>query len=81
MFELERRTGHRNRAIGHLLRASGSLDTDPDEALDRYFAQCSISLDTHDLSVMAATLANCGVNPLDRPARGDAGDRASGSAS
>ncbi len=64
VFESERRTGHRNRAIGHLLRASGSLDADPDEALDRYFAQCSISLDTHDLSVMAATLANCGVNPL-----------------
>lgn len=64
VFESERRTGHRNRAIGHLLRASGSLNADPDEALDRYFAQCSIRLDTHDLSVMAATLANCGVNPL-----------------
>ena len=31
-------TGHRNRAIAHLLRASGAIDGDADEALDRYFA-------------------------------------------
>jgi glutaminase len=62
-YESERSTGHRNRAIGHLLRASGSLDTDPEEALDRYFAQCSVSLDVRDLSVIAATLANGGINP------------------
>ena len=64
VFESERSTGHRNRAIGHLLRASGSLDADPDDALDRYFAQCSVSLDVHDLSVIAATLATGGVNPV-----------------
>lgn len=29
VYESERSTGHRNRAIGHLLRASGSLDADP----------------------------------------------------
>lgn len=63
-YESERSTGHRNRAIGHLLRASGSLDTDPDLALDRYFAQCSVSLDVHDLSVIAATMANGGINPV-----------------
>lgn len=64
VYESERSTGHRNRAISHLLRASGALDADPDEALDRYFAQCSVSLDGHDLSVIAATLANGGVNPI-----------------
>ena len=64
VLESERSTGHRNRAIAHLLRASGVLDTEPDEALDRYFRQCSVSIDGHDLSVMAATLANGGVNPL-----------------
>jgi len=65
VLESERATGHRNRAIGHLLRAAGALGADPDEALDRYFAQCSVGVDAHDLSVMAATLANDGVNPLD----------------
>ncbi len=64
VLESERATGHRNRAIAHLLMASGTLDTDPHEALDRYFAQCSVSIDGHDLSVIAATLANGGVNPL-----------------
>ena len=64
VFESERTTGHRNRAIGHLLQASGALDCDPDDALIRYFAQCSVSLDGFDLSVIAATLANGGVNPL-----------------
>jgi glutaminase len=64
VFESERSTGHRNRAIAHLLRASGVLDTDPDEALRRYFGQCSVSIDGHDLSVIAATLANGGINPL-----------------
>jgi glutaminase len=63
VFDSERETGHRNRAIGHLLRASGVIDGDPDEALDRYFAQCSISVDATALAMMAATLANGGVNP------------------
>jgi glutaminase len=65
VLDSERLTGHRNRAIGHLLRAAGALADAPDETLDRYFAQCSVALDAHDLSVIAATLANDGVNPLD----------------
>jgi glutaminase len=64
VYESERDTGHRNRAIGHMLRAFGVLVDDPDEALDLYFRQCSVSVDCRDLSLMAATLANGGVNPL-----------------
>ena len=60
----ERASGHRNRAIGHLLRASGVLDGDADEALERYFAQCSVEVSAIDLAIIAATLANGGVNPL-----------------
>jgi glutaminase len=63
VYEAERDTGHRNRAIGHMLRAFGVLEKDPDEALDLYFRQCSVSVDCRDLSMMAATLANGGVNP------------------
>lgn len=62
VYESERDTGHRNRAIGHMLRNFDILD-DPDRALDLYFRQCSVSIDCRDLSVMAATLANGGVNP------------------
>ena len=63
VFRSERETGHRNRAIGHLLRASGVVDDDPDDALDRYFAQCSVEVDAIALATMAATLANGGINP------------------
>src|SRR6185295_8447119 len=56
-------SGHRNRAIGHMLRNFDIVD-DPEDALDLYFRQCSIAVDCRDLSLMAATLANGGVNPL-----------------
>lgn len=64
VFESERSTGHRNRAIGHLLRGFGILEDDPEPALDLYFRQCALRVDAHALAVMAATLANGGVNPV-----------------
>jgi glutaminase len=64
VFESERSTGHRNRAIGHMLRNFDVLTEDPNPALDLYFQQCSISVDCRDLAVMAATLANGGMNPV-----------------
>ena len=63
VFESESRTGHRNRAIGHMLRNFEIVD-DPDPALDLYFRQCSIAVDCRDLSLIAATLANGGVHPI-----------------
>jgi glutaminase len=64
VYESERDTGHRNRAIGHMLRSFGILEGDPEAALDLYFRQCSVAVDCRDLSLMAATLANGGVHPL-----------------
>ena len=64
MFASEDRTGHRNRAIGHMLRSFGILDEDPESALAVYFRQCSIEVNCRDLSLMAATLADAGVNPV-----------------
>ncbi|BAW08143.1 glutaminase A [Nocardia seriolae] len=66
VYASEARTGYRNRAIGYLLRGAGIIDIDPDEAVDRYFRQCSIDVTCRDLALMAATLANNGVNPLTR---------------
>jgi glutaminase len=62
----ERETGHRNRAIGHMLRNFGILDEEPDVPLDLYFRQCSLSVTCRDLALMAATLANGGVHPQTR---------------
>ncbi|HTK97087.1 MAG TPA: glutaminase A [Pseudomonadales bacterium] len=63
VFESERATGHRNRAIGHMLRNYGIVSEDPEPALELYFKQCSILIDCRDLAMIGATLANGGVNP------------------
>ena len=60
----EKNTGHRNRAIAHMLLNSGVIDGDPEEILDVYFKQCSITVTCKDIAVMAATLANQGKNPV-----------------
>ena len=64
VYKSEKNTGHRNRAIAHLLLNAGIIDKSPDEVLDIYFKQCSINVDCRDLAVMATTLANQGVNPV-----------------
>lgn len=68
VFMSERTTGHRNRAIGQLLRASGAIDGEVDPVVERYFAQCAVAVTTADLTadlaIIAATLANGGLNPV-----------------
>lgn len=66
VFVSERETGHRNRAIGHLLRAAGIFTAPVDEVLDIYFRQCSLLVTAADLAVIGATLANIGTNPVTR---------------
>lgn len=57
-------TNHRNRAIARIMYDYGRLYFDPIEATDIYTQQCSLNVTAKDLAVMAATLANGGVNPL-----------------
>jgi glutaminase len=64
VFASERETGDRNRAIAYLLRNYAVLEGDVGAILDVYFRQCSVLVTARDLAVMAATLANNGVNPL-----------------
>ncbi|WP_394024779.1 glutaminase A [Xanthobacter flavus] len=64
VFESERSTGDRNRAIAYLLRTYGGVTGDVDRLLDVYFRQCSVLVTARDLAVMGATFANHGVNPL-----------------
>ncbi|MBY0586948.1 glutaminase A [bacterium] len=64
VYASERATGHRNRAIGHLMLNFGMVGERIEETLDLYFQQCSIMVNSHDLAVMGATLAHGGVNPL-----------------
>ncbi len=53
-----------NRGIANILYNYGRLYCEPEEALRVYTLQCSVGVNTRDLAVMGATLANSGVNPL-----------------
>jgi glutaminase len=66
VYRSEALTGHRNRAIAHLLLSAGALKEPVEPALDLYFKQCSIMVTATDLALIAATIANLGVHPVTR---------------
>jgi glutaminase len=66
VYASESATNLRNQGIAHLLESYGRLYFDPDQSTDVYTRQCSLEVTVHDLAVMAATLANGGVNPVTR---------------
>lgn len=63
VFHSEKRTGHRNRAIAHLLLNFGVVHDEAERALEVYFRQCAILVTARDLACIGATLANMGRNP------------------
>src|SRR6201996_8688596 len=64
VYKSESLTGDRNRAIGYLLRTNAVIKDNVAEVLDVYFRQCAILVTARDIAIMAATLANRGVNPV-----------------
>lgn len=64
VYQSERITGDRNRAIGYLMSSFELMGDDASAAIDRYFRQCSVSVTCNDLAIMAGTLANRGLNPV-----------------
>jgi glutaminase len=63
VYQSEYETSWSNRAIANLLFNSERLYSEPEEALRVYTKQCSIGVNTAELALMGATLANGGVNP------------------
>lgn len=57
-------SNQRNHAIARLLASYEVLYDDPINAVDLYTRQCSLDVTATDLAVMAATLADGGVNPI-----------------
>lgn len=57
-------SNQRNQVIARLLQSYGRLYDDPRTAVDLYTRQCSLDVTATDLAVMAATLADGGVNPV-----------------
>jgi glutaminase len=64
VYASESATGDRNRAIAYLLRNSTVIKDDVAKVLEVYFRQCSVLVTARDIAVMAATLANRGINPV-----------------
>ncbi len=50
--------------MAYLMLNFGMVSDKIDETLDLYFQQCSILVNARDLAMLAATLANRGVNPV-----------------
>jgi glutaminase len=63
VYKSEYETSWGNRGMANLLYNYERLYSDPEEALRVYTRQCSIGINTKDLAMMGATLANEGVNP------------------
>jgi glutaminase len=64
VYRSESTTGHRNRALAHLMRSYDVVDGPVELALETYFRQCSVLVTVRDLAVMASTLAFGGRNPV-----------------
>ena len=60
--EIER--AHRNLAIAHMLRSHDILTENPTGVVEGYTRQCSLLVTVQDLAMMAATLANYGIQPV-----------------
>lgn len=60
VYESERDSSMRNRAIGYYLLETGFLESDMNITLETYFKQCSIEITTDDLARIGMILANDG---------------------
>ncbi len=72
-LDSELATNGRNEALARLLVGHGRIYFDPDETTDVYTRQGALVVTATDLAVMGATLADGGVNPVTRRARGQPG--------
>jgi glutaminase len=66
VYQSEAAANHRNQGIATLLQGYQRIYFDPLQATDVYTRQCSLNVTARDLAVMAATLANGGVNPVSK---------------
>lgn len=64
VYQSEAATNQHNQGIAKLLDAYDRIFFDPAEATDVYTKQCALNVTAKDIAVMAATLANGGMNPI-----------------
>ena len=66
VYQSEKETGDRNRALAYYLKASGVLEGDVEECLNLYFRMCSVSVTALDIANLSAVLANQGKCPFSK---------------
>ena len=64
LYKSESTSNHNNRAIAWLLKGYERIYDDPEISLDLYTRQCSLGVTAKELSIMAATIACGGYNPV-----------------
>lgn len=64
LYESETATNFNNHAIAWLLKNYNRIYDDVDMSLDLYTRQCSLGITSSQLSIMGATIANGGYNPV-----------------
>lgn len=64
VYAAERRHSDHNHALAYLLSSFGIIESRPTAALETYLRQCAVQVTCRDLSLMAATLANGGTQPV-----------------
>ena len=64
VYQSEKATGNKNRALADMLKAYGMIHDPVEEILDCYFKACSILVDCRDLARIANILAHHGENPM-----------------
>ena len=62
-LERELAEADHNRATAYLMHAHGMIEDEVEDVLRTYLSQCAVGVDCRQLALMAATLANGGVNP------------------
>ena len=64
VYQSEKKTGNKNRALAYMLTAYGMISDPVEEILDCYFRACSISVTCRDLARIARVFAHHGKNPI-----------------
>ena len=64
VYQSEKKTGNKNRALAYMLRAYGMIEDPVEEILDCYFRACSISVNCRDLARIARVFADHGRHPV-----------------
>lgn len=63
VYQSEKETGDRNRALAYYLKASGVLEGSVEDCLDFYFKMCSVNVTAVDIANLGMILANGGEDP------------------